>query len=381
MEHAPIARVSASPLFRSPEDLLRLGLLAGALLLNSTPIYRFIGSMIWFHQYLGDYQVFWGITKIPVDDIYGHRVFAYPPTALMLFSPFALLPFWPSLMAWSAAGMAAITCAARRIMPPIAIALGLITYAGVGVVFGGQISLFMGALIIGALSSDRPWCRGLLLAAAAVIKPQSLLAAPIVLLAERNWKAIGWAIAAGCGLLLSSVLLFGPGVWLKWMTELPKFHAYLISRGIDRMDVGIYGLARSFGLPGWTFLFAVPLGVATSWLVFRRSEATTVDRYAAFAVSTVLMSPYTLYYDLAGLTFASAALLLDRERSPLIWLAAAMIVSSIFASWGILMLAAMLCFEALPGRTDRSEGRWLAQAGGREARKNREARSRHPQAA
>jgi Glycosyltransferase family 87 len=355
VEHAFIARRSAKAFLQSSENLLRLGLLAGALLLNLVPIYQFVGSMIWFHHYLGDYQVFWGITKIPLDQIYGHRVFAYPPTALMLFSPFGLLPFWPSLAAWSSVGMAAITCAARRLMPPLAIALGLITYAGVGVVLGGQISLFMGALIIGALSSDRPWCRGLLLAAAAVIKPQSLLAAPIILLAERNWKAIGWAMAAGCGLLLSSVLLLGPDLWLRWLAELPKFHAYLISRGVDRMDVGIYGMARSFGLPGWTFLFAAPLGIATSWLVFRNGSATTLDRYAAFAASTVLMSPYTLYYDLAGLTFAGAALLLDRKRSPLIWLAAAMIVSSIFASYGIVLLAAILCLEAFASRTDSSK--------------------------
>ena len=59
------------------------------------------------------------------------------------------------------------------------------------------------------------------------------------------------------------------------------------------------------------------------------------------------MSPYTLYYDLAGLTFACMAMLLDRERSPLIWLAAALVVSSVFASMGIILLAAMLSYEAV----------------------------------
>jgi hypothetical protein len=60
----------------------------------------------------------------------------------------------------------------------------------------------------------------------------------------------------------------------------------------------------------------------------------------------VLMSPYTLSYDLAGLTFASVAMLLDSKRSSLIWLAAALIVSSIFANVGIILLAAMLSYEA-----------------------------------
>jgi ABC-type molybdate transport system permease subunit len=134
--------------------------------------------------------------------------------------------------------------------------------------------------------------------------------------------------------------------WVRWATELHKFQAYLTSRGIDRADVGIYGLARAWGLPGWMFLLGIPLGVATSWLVFRK-EAASVDRYAAFAVSTVLMSPYTLGYDLAGLTFASVAMLLDAKRSPLTWLAAALIVSSVFANFGIVLLAARLSYEAV----------------------------------
>ena len=331
---------------RSAEDLLRLLLLASALFANLAPVYQFVGSMIWFHQYLGDYQVFWGITRIPLDKIYDHHVFAYPPTAILLLAPFGLLPFWYSLVTWSAVGAAAMSCAARRLMGPLALTLGFLTFAGVGVMLGGQISLFVGALIIAALGASKPRWRGILLAAAAVIKPQSLLAAPIALVAERNWKAIGWAVAVGCSLLLASALLFGTDLWLRWLIQLPKFHAYLVSRGIDRMDVGVYGLARSFGLPGWMFLFTAPLGMATSWLVFRK-ESAPLDRYSAFALSTVLMSPYTLYYDLAGLTFASVALLLDRERPPLIWLAAAMIVSSVFASFGIVLMAAMLSFEAL----------------------------------
>jgi hypothetical protein len=43
---------------RSAEDRVRIGLLACAMLAGLVPIYQFIGSMIWFHQYLGDYQVF-----------------------------------------------------------------------------------------------------------------------------------------------------------------------------------------------------------------------------------------------------------------------------------------------------------------------------------
>jgi hypothetical protein len=341
-----ISPSAAAPTADRGNEVLRLGLLATAFAIGLVPLYRFIGSMIWFREYLGDYQVFWGIGSAPLEWVYGRYGFPYPPTALMLVRPFGLLPLWLSLIAWGAAGALAISLAARRIIHPKVIALGFITSAGLSVLAGGQISLFIGALVIGALSAAQPRWRGALLAAAAVVKPQSLLAAPVALIAERNWRAIGWAIATGCGLLLLSVLLFGLDAWVQWANALHRFPTYLTSRGIDRGDVGISGLARTLGLPGWTFVCGIPLGIATSWLVFRRA-AEPVDRYAAFAASTVLISPYTLGYDLAGLTFACIAMLLDRQRSPLIWLAAALIVSSVFANLGILLLAAMLSYEAV----------------------------------
>ena len=346
MSETSILPTAAAPKSTRGDDVLRLGLLAGAIAIGLLPLYRFIGSMIWFREYLGDYQVFWGIASAPLEWVYGHYGFAYPPTALLLVRPFGLLPFWPSLIAWGVAGATAMGFATRRIMWPRAVALGFLTSAALGVLAGGQISFFIGALVIAGLSAADPRWRGALLAAAAVIKPQSLLAAPIALVAERNWRAIDWALATACGLLLVSVMIFGVETWVRWATELHTFQAYLTSRGIDRADVGLYGLARTVGLPGWMFVLGIPLGIATSWLVFRE-EAAPVDRYAAFVVSTVLMSPYTLGYDLAGLTFASVAMLLDRRRSPLIWLAAALIVSAVFANVGIILLALMLSYEAL----------------------------------
>ena len=346
MSEASILPSAEAPGKARGDQLLRLGLLVAGLGVGLLPIYRYLGSMIWFREYLGDYKVFWGIGSAPLEWVYGHYGFPYPPTALLLVRPFGLLPFWPSLVAWGLAGAVAISLAARRMMGPGAVALGFVTAAGVGVLAGGQISLFIGALVIAGVSAASPRWRGALLAAGAVIKPQSLLAAPFALIAERNWRAIGWAVATGYGLLLLSVMVLGPDTWIRWGTEIHKFPGYLTSRGIDRTDVGVYGLARTLGLPAWAFLAGIPLGITTSWLVFRK-EAAPVDRYAAFAASTVLMSPYTLSYDLAGLTFACVAVLLDSKRSPLIWLAAALIVSSVFANIGIILMAVMLSYEAV----------------------------------
>lgn len=346
MKKAGVPRDLALTSARRTEDLLRIGLLASAFLATLGPIYQFIGSMIRFHRYRGDFQVFWAVTRLPIDQIYDYRVFAYPPTAMLLFEPFGRLPFWASLLAWSITGAAGLSCAATRLMRPLAIGLGFFTYAGLGVLLGGQVGLIVAALIIAALGAAEPRFQGLLLAIGVAIKPQSLLAAPIVLVAQRNWKAVAWCAVGVGGLFLLSVVFFGADIWVRWLIELPKFHTYLVERGLDQTDVGLYGLARSLALPGWTFLFGIPLGILTTWLMFRR-EAPPLDRYAAFATSTVLMSPYTLYYDLAGLTFTCMALLLDRKRSPMIWLAAAMIVSSFLTNIGIVLLAAKLSVDAL----------------------------------
>ena len=338
---------------RSGQEVLRWCLLVCALAANLLPLYRFIGSMIWFREYLGDYKVFWGIASVPYEKVYDYHVFAYPPTALLLIGPFGLIPFWPSLILWSTAGAAALIVSARRLVRPLAIGLGLLTFAVCGAILHGQTSLVIGGLIMAGLAASTPRWRGVFLAIAAVIKPQSLIAAPFMLIAERNWRAIGWSIVVGFSLVLLSVLLVGPDLWLRWLRELPKFHSYLISRGIDKLDVGTYGLARGADLPGWMFLLAVPLGIAAIWLTFRR-EAPLLDRYVAFAAASVLMSPYTLFYDLAGLTLACMALLLDRERSPVIWLGAAFIVSSALAGLGIIILSTMLSFEAIVRQRTRS---------------------------
>jgi Glycosyltransferase family 87 len=327
-------------------ELLRLGLLGAALLIGFVPVLRFIGSMLWFHNFLGDYEVFWGIGSAPLDWVYGHYGFPYPVTALLLVRLFGLLPFWPSYVAWGLAGSVAIACASRRMTSTGALALGFCTSAMISVLAGGQTSLFIGALVIAGLSSREPRWRGMFLAAAAVMKPQSLLAAPIALVAERNWRAIGWAIATALALVLLSVLVFGLDTWVRWATNLHRFPTYLTRRGIDLQDVGAYGIVRAAGLPGWAFVIGIPPAIATSWLMFCQ-DTKLVDRYVAFVCSTVMLSPYTMSYDLAGLSLACTALLLDRERSALTWVAAALIVSSVLANVGIVMMTGLLGYEAL----------------------------------
>jgi len=127
---------------------LRGGLLVTAIAIGLLPTYRFIGSMIWFKEYLGDYQLFWGIGSAPVKS--------------------RLRPIWFPLSADRIDARApirapAVLAVAVRLGPrrrsghqprnaknldANAIAIGFVYGCGAGVLLGGQVSLFIGALVI-----------------------------------------------------------------------------------------------------------------------------------------------------------------------------------------------------------------------------------------
>ncbi|MFL6734406.1 MAG: glycosyltransferase family 87 protein [Sphingomicrobium sp.] len=334
-------RSTADPWAGTRGVVLRFGLMFAALAIGNFLLLPFIATQIYFRDYLGDFQLFWHMSQYPMTALYAEVPFPYPPTGLLLIRPFGLLPFPAALIAWSAAGYAAVAFAMRHMADGRAFLISLFSAALMGVLIGGQVSLFVAALIAGGITAKRPWLAGVLLGCAAVIKPQSLLAAPIVLIAARQYRTIAWACATAVVTFAWTVILWGFDPWPRWLVGLKGFPGYLRDHGLEEGDRGVYGLLLQFGLPGWLYVIGIPLGIACAWLTFRRPSA-PVDRYIAFAVSTILMSPYTLGYDLAALSIAATAVLLDKEREPAMWLAAALILSSMLANFGVILFAVLI---------------------------------------
>ena len=302
-----------------------------------------------YRTYLGDYLIFWRAgAGWPLYVDLHHLPFAYPPTSLFLLRPFGLLPFWWSLAAWTVVGMGLLWLSAKRLVGARIAWLGLLTATCLWLALSGQISGFVIAPIVAGVVDKRPWVKGLCFAAAGLIKPQALIAAPIALLAERNYRAIGWGALFAGAIVASSIAIWGADLWVRWFDSFGAFHALLAEREMDRSDVGIAGLALKLGLPGWLFVLGIPLGVMAVWNCFRRRGATDAERYAAFACGSVLMSPYTLGYDLAALSIVSVAFLLDRERSINLWRASAMIVSYVLTAPGIVLMAYCLARKRQP---------------------------------
>jgi hypothetical protein len=217
--------------------------------------------------------------------------------------------------------------------------LALLMPAWIVAALSGQVSLLVGALIIAGITTRSPVLAGLCFAAGGLIKPQTLIALPLALLAAREWRVAAWTGASALAFLALSMSLVGSKPWTDWLLALPAFQDILASRGIDRMGVGAAALAIRFNQPS-IYYAGIVLGLACAWAAFRRDDK--LDRYAALVCSAALISPYMLHYDLAGLGAIAVALMVDKRRTPLTWLGAALAISYVLAPLGIMLLAVAL---------------------------------------
>lgn len=288
--------------------------------------------------YVGDWPIFWYAGQAP-DDLYDFQFskFAYPPPMVVLLRPFAALPMWAGLAAWSLVGLMAIYFSARLIAPARAICVALAMPACILCLLAGQTGLLIGALAILAVAKRS----GIFFGLGVVLKPHSFAALPFT-----DWRPrlAATAIAAAFVAAVVASMMFGVVLWSDWADSIDDFRTAVSVSRIVRLDVGMTGLAYVLGLPAWIYFFGAALGVACTTIVFRATDQ-ALDRYAAFVCGAVLISPYTLGYDLAGLSIAAMAMLLDPRRGVACWIAAALIVTGIFANLGVLALASLLIVQ------------------------------------
>jgi hypothetical protein len=285
-----------------------------------------------------DFSVFWAAARLALNDpgrLYDFayisafqgwplgpgnlRPYIYPPSALFFFAPLALAPYWISYGLWVVVtgGLFVWSALKARIpwwfvlMPPIAF-----------VAFCGQVTFLIGGLVLMGLAlRDRPLLSGVLLGAAAAVKPQLLLLAPIALLAEARWKTLGAAGLTGLTLVGASALVWGVDTWRAWLTALGRFHTMIFQDPTMVVHcVTPYAALELSGLNGnWAFLLA-PAAVASVWIVFRRSQDIAV-RLLTLMGGAIAIAPYAMQYETALLAPAVAAILARTDERR--WLALA----------------------------------------------------------
>ncbi|WP_392544882.1 glycosyltransferase family 87 protein [Oryzobacter telluris] len=268
--------------------------------------------------------------------------FVSPPYVAALLVAFGGMPYAVAAVVWTLATLVLLWVTVRSLVAlhPAFAALdgwrGLLLagscQAVLELVGAGQDSaLVLAALVVGArlLADGRdPWA-GLVLSVA-LVKPQLAWLVPVVLLARGAWTALGGFVAGALALLTVSLVVLGPQSWARWVETLgsPLYRTEVVG-GQTEKNATLQGLVEHL-VPGsgwpatalWLMGFAVLAVVAVRHRDRLAGMTLPVLLVTAVPLTTVLMTPHAMVYDLVVVLPAVVWLLAERPSPRLRGLAA-----------------------------------------------------------
>ena len=272
--------------------------------------------------------------------------FVSPPAAAILYAPFALLPYIPSALLWAAVTLGLLV-ASLVLMRPLFPRLGGRDWVVVAVAIAatqpllqligsGQdaaLSLFLWVCGLRLLRSGHDLAAGALFALG-LVKPQLFVLAPVVLLAQRRWRALGAWAAVATAMALASVAVVGVDGVLEW-AGLPFSDLYRSAVQSDqawRMQ-GLPSLLVAIAPSAWSSIandVGLLVGAVVVVLFVRtafRALPSASDGVWAFALlTTVIASPHLLEYDLVVVVPAVLYVLDRHDGSRVRWAILALVV-------------------------------------------------------
>ncbi|QCP54966.1 DUF2029 domain-containing protein [Trinickia violacea] len=256
----------------------------------------------------------------------GGAKWPYPPTFLLPLIPLGLLPFSVALASFSAVGIALYACVLTRAARGLARPNFLIAAAFPGIpvaLAAGQNSLLTVAAAGSAL-----WLleANSVLAAVCIatlaIKPQFAVLFPLVLICSRQWRTLVASAACCVAFVGLSAAVLGLDAWTAFISYLPKFNQVTVVHGTHLWNgmPTLFAASRLAGLSvGAAYavhvLVVVPAVVATAYLWLRPARFEL--RATALTVTTLLVQPYLMFYDLAWLALPILFLMRDAKVSEL----------------------------------------------------------------
>ncbi len=228
----------------------------------------------------------------------------YPPIALLLVYPLALLPYLYALALWLGAGIAGYLSLLWRILPRReTLKAGLAFPAVLLTVLHGQ-NAFLTASLLGwglLFLRRRPAFAGVLFGVLA-FKPQLGVLLPVALLAGKHWRAFGAAAATVAGLAAASAILFGPAIWREFLAGAPFAGAILDDGLVPYYKMqSVFAAVRLEGGPlflAYSVQALVALAVAAFLIRAWRLRADPDLQNAALLAAIPLATPFCLDYDL-----------------------------------------------------------------------------------
>jgi Glycosyltransferase family 87 len=196
----------------------------------------------------------------------------YPPTFLLLFLPFGLLPPVLSLALFLLSGCAlagaatwrSLECGAGRALVGFSL---LLCPAVPFNVMTGQNAFFTSALLLGGFGLLRrlPVMAGVLFGIM-TFKPQFWLMVPVALLAARQWRALASTAATALALALLTLPVFGIEIWRHWFELMsgadPTYREWVVNGRLNGLSV--FACATWLGAPAVVANLAQALAVAAA---------------------------------------------------------------------------------------------------------------------
>ena len=147
----------------------------------------------------------------------------YPPTFLMVVTPFALVPYIVAYLLWGTATFALYAWVIRKLAPQPQTLLLLLAFPGVFLnFFHGQNAFLSAALLGGAILTleRRPIVAGILIGLMSY-KPHFGVLIPLALICGRHWQAFGAAAVTTILFAAASVLALGIEPWIAFWNNIP----------------------------------------------------------------------------------------------------------------------------------------------------------------
>jgi hypothetical protein len=287
----------------------------------------------------------------------------YPPTFLLLFLPFGVLPPVVSLVVFLLSGfvvlLAAVSLHVGRGQPRWIALFSLVLCPAVPFnVMTGQNAFFTSALLVAGFGLiGRSALLGGTLLGILSFKPQLWLMVPVALLAARQWRACAGAAASALILGLASLLVFGPEAWRAWFGLMSgtdeAYRAWVTNGRLNGMSVfacatwlgaplgmGVKDLALHLKDHHWVEVMAnlaqwaaIVVAAGAVYRVFRR-PAPVALQLAALLAATMLAAPHSSTSDAVLLALATSLYVAAPRRGTLpplqLALAAAVWISPLF---------------------------------------------------
>lgn len=279
--------------------------------------------------------------------------FPYPPIALLLWLPFALVPFMGAVIVWLVGSAVAYVLTVGALIKARSWTFLLASPAVLMCVLYGQNSLLTTALLAGAALTlgASPVLAGVCLGCLA-FKPQLALLAPLALAVAGRWRAF-LAAAVTVGVLGGlSVAAFGVETWEAFPKALLGVAAWNAEGGSGFNHFSsLYAAARQLGAGedvAW-LVFGCGMAMATGAIVLvNRRRPGAGAEVAMLVAATGLSVPFLGEYELVIFTVPAVWLTSEALRSG--WLPYEKLLLAILylSPWLIRFVTVKLSFPLAP---------------------------------